>query len=79
MRIYPSKTVVLIFAFPAEGEPAWKVKLRKENDPELVQAKKNAQKRWPLILAEFKKKQPKTGFEVKIPVTDGKIVEHVWC
>jgi uncharacterized protein YegJ (DUF2314 family) len=80
-----SKTLLLILSFlvlspftPAKGEPAWNVKLRKEHDPELVQAKENAQKRWSLFLAEFKKSQSKTGFEVKIPLTDGKIVEHVW-
>lgn len=65
-------------AITAYSEPTWNIQGIDRNDPELRRAKEQAQKRWPLFLSEFQASKTKADFMVKLPLADGKNVEHVW-
>ncbi len=49
------------------------------DDPDLKKAEAEARSRWPEFLEAYRNPRPNQGdFNVKLPISDGKITEHIW-
>ncbi|MDI1290570.1 MAG: DUF2314 domain-containing protein [bacterium] len=50
-----------------------------ENDPEILAAKAEAQRRWPEFVNEFKQRKPEVAYAIKAPFpTKSGSSEHMW-